>query len=70
MSGTPGNRQHVWRKINRALTLIRTRMTEAFASRSFWRQINRVLILLAVAALLWGVLLSQWRIVLIQARYL
>jgi hypothetical protein len=35
-----------------------------------WRQINRLLILIAVAALLWGVLQSEWRIVLIQARYL
>ena len=38
--------------------------------RKLLRQINRALILIAVAALLWGVLLSQWRIVLIQARYL
>jgi hypothetical protein len=29
-----------------------------------------VLILVAVALLLWGVLLSQWREVLIQATYL
>jgi hypothetical protein len=35
-----------------------------------WRQVNRLLILIAVAALLWGIVLSQWRIVLIQARYL
>lgn len=35
-----------------------------------WRQLNRLLILIAVAALLWGVLLSEWRIVLIHARYL
>lgn len=38
--------------------------------RKLWRQINQLLILLAVAALLWGVLQSEWRIVLIQARYL
>jgi len=38
--------------------------------RRLWQQINRLLILIAVAALLGGVLLSQWRIVLIQARYL
>ena len=38
--------------------------------RKLVRQINRLLILIAVAALLWGVLLSEWRIVLIQARYL
>jgi hypothetical protein len=35
-----------------------------------WRQINRLLILIAVAALLWGILQSQWQIVLIHARYL
>jgi hypothetical protein len=34
------------------------------------RQINRVLILIAVAALLYGILLVQWRTVLIQARFL
>ena len=38
--------------------------------RTLWRRINRLLILIAIAALLWGVLLSQWRIVLIQARIL
>ena len=38
--------------------------------RKLWRQINRALILIAVAALLGGILLSQWRIVLIQARFL
>jgi len=35
-----------------------------------WQQINRLFITIAVAALLGGILLSQWRIVLIQARYL
>jgi hypothetical protein len=35
-----------------------------------WRQVNRLLILIAVAALLWGLLQSEWRIVLVQARYL
>ena len=35
-----------------------------------WRQINRVLILIAVAALLYGILLAEWRTVLIQARFL
>jgi hypothetical protein len=38
--------------------------------QKWWRQVNRLLILIAVAALLGGLLLSQWRIVLIQARYL
>lgn len=38
--------------------------------RRLGRKINRLLILIAVAALLWGVLLSEWRIVLIQASYL
>lgn len=38
--------------------------------RRLWRQVNRALILIAVAALLWGLLLSEWRIVLIQARIL
>ena len=38
--------------------------------RRLWKQVNRLLILIAVAALLGGILLSQWRIVLIQARYL
>jgi hypothetical protein len=34
------------------------------------RQINRALILIAAAALLYGILLVQWRTVLIQARFL
>ena len=38
--------------------------------QKWWRRVNRLLILIAVAALLGGLLLSQWRIVLIQARYL
>jgi hypothetical protein len=38
--------------------------------RKLWQQVNRALILIAVAALLGGMLLSQWRIVLIHARYL
>lgn len=38
--------------------------------RKLLPQINRFLILIAVAALLGGLLLSQWRIVLIQARIL
>jgi hypothetical protein len=38
--------------------------------RQFRQQINRLLIVLAVAGLLGGVLLSQWREVLIQARFL
>ena len=38
--------------------------------RKVWQQVNRALILIAVAALLGGVLLSQWRIILIHASYL
>ena len=38
--------------------------------RRVGRRINQLLILLAVAALLWGVLQAEWQIVLIQARYL
>jgi hypothetical protein len=38
--------------------------------RKLWQQVNRALILIAVAAFLAGLLLSQWRIVLIHARYL
>jgi hypothetical protein len=34
------------------------------------RQVNRALILIAVAALLYGILLVQWREVLIQASFL
>jgi hypothetical protein len=60
----------LWRWIRESSASLCARVEGVRDNRRVLRQINQALILVLVAALLWGVLRSEWRTVLIHARYL
>jgi len=70
MPDAPRSHRPLWQRINQIPASLQTRVEGVLGNRRVLRQINQALILVLVAALLWGVLRSEWRTVLIHARYL
>ena len=70
MPDAPRSSRSLWQRVNQVPALLRTLVGSVLGNRRLLRQINRALILILVAVLLWGVLRSEWRTVLIHARYL
>jgi hypothetical protein len=70
MPDAPRSSRSLWQRIIELAASLRARVEAAMDDRRVLRQVNQALILVFVAALLWGVLRSEWRTVLIHARYL